>query len=227
MKKETGKRSLKDQFVKQIMDDVLTDRYSIGEKLPTEREFAMQLDISRTVIHAGLEQLEANGVVQREGHGWVVADYKSKGKMPIIDAILTGGGVMSDHLLEDFIRARALFESETARLAALNRSNDDLYKIYMLIREGHDLEDGDVEALANLEFRFHCQIAAASGNTLYPILMNSMEDTVTPLLLERYCKKMKKSDILLLQERLFEAIQEKDPERAVQAMNNIFDHRLS
>ncbi len=226
MEKETKKELLKDKFVEEITNGVISGRYPIGSKLPPERELALKMGISRTVVRSGMAELAANGVIRQLGRqGCVVVDYRVDGRMPIVDAILTSGGELSKQILDGYIGARILVESETARLAALHRSNDDLYHMFFIIREGYEVEEGDIKALAKQEFRFHKQIAIACGNVFYPIFINSMENTAIRLLEELYCKNMRKQDILKLQEQLYEAIQEKNPEKSVQAMENIFYHR--
>lgn len=227
MKKKTIKRTLKDQVVDEITSGVVSGKYPIGAKLPPERELAEQMGISRTAVRSGLAELAASGVIRQQGRqGCIVVDYRIDGKMPIINAILTGRGGMSKQILEGYLGARILIESETARLSALNRSNDDLYQMFTIIREGYSIADGDIKALARQEYRFHKQVAGACGNVFYPILINSLEDTALQLLEEFYCTALSRADILKLQERLYEAIQQKDPDMAVQAMQNMFQHRL-
>lgn len=227
MEKETKKESLKDKFVSEITNGVISGKYPIGSKLPPERELAIQMGISRTVVRSGMAELAANGVIRQQGRqGCTVVDYKTDGRMPVVDAILTSGGELSKQILDGYIGARILVESETARLAALNRSNDDLYHMFLIIQEGRAIEGDDIKALADQEFRFHKQVAIACGNVFYPIFINSMENTAIHLLEELYCRNMHKNEMLKLQERLYEAIQEKNPEKAVQAMENMFYHRL-
>lgn len=227
MQKEPSKETLKDRFVKEITAGVISGKYPIGKKLPPERELSEQMGVSRTVVRNGLDELAANGVIRQQGRqGCIVVDYQTDGRIFIVNAILTGRGEMSQKILEGYLGARVLVESETARLAAVNRTNDDLYKLFSIIREGHEIADGDIKSLAEQEYRFHKQVAVSCGNVFYPILINSLENTALRLLEEYYCRSMKRSDILKLQENLYEAIQERNPDNAVRAMQNMFDHRL-
>ncbi len=43
--------SLKEVFVARFEDLILSGKLSIGQKLPSERELAMQLNVSRPVVH--------------------------------------------------------------------------------------------------------------------------------------------------------------------------------
>lgn len=227
MQKRAKKPTLKERVVSEITSGVISGKYPIGSRLPAERELAEQLSISRTVVRSALAELASSGVIHQNGRqGCTVADYHTDGRMPIVSAILTCEGEVSEHILQGYLGARVLIESETARLAALNRSNDDLYRMFTVIRKGHELPEGDLSALARQEFRFHKEVALASGNAFYPILINSHESLALKLLERMYCAAMSRADILRLQEGLYNAIQERDPDRAVQAMHNMFEHRL-
>lgn len=226
MENRTKSISLKDQFVSEITKGIISGKYAVGERLPAERVLAEQMGISRTVVRSGLAELAADGVIRQEGHrSAVVVDYRTDGKMPIVEAILTSGAPFSQQILDGYLGARILIETETARLAALNRTNDDLYQLFTIIRQGAEIPEGDIKELSRQEYRFHKQVAVACGNVFYPIFINSMENTALRLLEEMYCTDMSKRDILKLQENLYEAILERDPEKAVQAIQNMFYHR--
>lgn len=228
MSKDSENTSLRDKFIDEITTGIISGKYPIGEKLPPEREMAKSMGISRTVIHSGLSALAADGLVElKERQGCVVVDYRINGKMPLIDAIALSEGDMAQSVLRDFLQARVLIESETAKLAAKNRSNDDLYQLFTILRQIGDTPDDDSAALAELVFRFHKWVTVASGNTFYTLCYNSMEKTITKLYREMYCLKMKKSDIQRQHEDLYEAILERMPDKAVDEVYNVVNHKLT
>ena len=51
--------SLKDLFVRQLRDAILSGELPIGTQLPVERELARQMQVSRAVVNGGLSQLAA------------------------------------------------------------------------------------------------------------------------------------------------------------------------
>ena len=140
------KETLKDQFVNTITRGVISGKYPIGKRLPPERALAAEMGISRTVVRSGLAELAANGVVRQAGRqGCIVVDYRTDGRLPIVNAILTSGGEMSQQVLEGYLGARILIESETARLAALNRTNEDLFELFKIIpRSARLIFDEDI-----------------------------------------------------------------------------------
>ena len=53
--------SIKELFVQQLEGMILSGQLQPGEKLPTERELADEMKISKTVVHEGLRELHRLG----------------------------------------------------------------------------------------------------------------------------------------------------------------------
>ena len=67
--------STADEAVRQIEFLLLDGVLSSGDRLPSERELADQLSISRPVLRDALKELESRGLVEsRHGGGTFVAD---------------------------------------------------------------------------------------------------------------------------------------------------------
>ena len=56
--------SMTDLFVQQIENMILSGELAIGEQLPPARELAVKMGVSRTVVTAGLVELEKLGFVE-------------------------------------------------------------------------------------------------------------------------------------------------------------------
>ena len=56
--------SMTDLFVQQIENMILSGELAIGEQLPPARELSVKMGVSRTVISAGLVELEKLGFVE-------------------------------------------------------------------------------------------------------------------------------------------------------------------
>ena len=50
--------SLKDLFVKELENKILSGELKVGDKLPSERELASSMQVSRAVVNAGIAELE-------------------------------------------------------------------------------------------------------------------------------------------------------------------------
>ena len=72
--------SLKDIFIKRFEELILSGTFPVGQKLPSERELAFQLGVSRPVVHEGLVDLAAKGMVTLIPRvGTIVNDYRQEG----------------------------------------------------------------------------------------------------------------------------------------------------
>ena len=49
--------SLKDLFVKELENKILSGELKVGDKLPSERELASSMQVSRAVVNAGIAEL--------------------------------------------------------------------------------------------------------------------------------------------------------------------------
>ena len=56
--------SLTDLFVQQIENMILSGELSIGEQLPPVRDLSAKMGVSRSVINAGLVELEKLGFIE-------------------------------------------------------------------------------------------------------------------------------------------------------------------
>lgn len=56
--------SMKELFIKEIEALILSGQLKVGEKLPTERELADEMKISRTIVNLGLSELKNKGFIE-------------------------------------------------------------------------------------------------------------------------------------------------------------------
>ena len=86
--------SLRDLFVKTIQDAIISGELKIGEVLPTEREFAEQMNVSRSVVNSGLNELKNRGFIEiKPRKGAVVADYIYTGNINTLTALMEYRGI--------------------------------------------------------------------------------------------------------------------------------------
>ena len=50
--------TIKELFMDKMIDLILSGKLEAGEKLPTERELAESMRVSKTIVHLGLTELE-------------------------------------------------------------------------------------------------------------------------------------------------------------------------
>lgn len=138
-----------------------------GQRLPTERELAAQLGISRSSMREAIRALTVLGVLEaRHGSGIYVTQLQA-------GDLLETFGVVADlsrgSRLVELLEVRRILESTAAALAAARITPEQL----ALVEEhlaGMNATDDPEEILAH-DLAFHRVVAAAAGNeTLAAIL---------------------------------------------------------
>ena len=214
---------LKDVFIARFEELILSGKLAIGEKLPSERELALQLGVSRPVVHEGLMELTFRGLVSMKPRvGAVVADYRKQGSLALLTSLLNyhRDGI-EPNLLASLLDMRRLIEVENARLAALNRDKDHLRALRVLLERE---EAAEIDRIAGLDFDFHHQIAMATGNMIYPLLLNSFRDLYTSLSGRFFSDPEVVPEVFAFHGKLIEAIEKKNSKTAVKVMKRLLDH---
>jgi GntR family transcriptional repressor for pyruvate dehydrogenase complex len=186
-----------------------------GDRLPPERTLAGEIGISRPSLRLGLRKLAAMGVVEaRHGSGtYITAGPLTLASEPLqLAAALHGLG--SDELFE----ARRLLEVGVAALAAERASGEQLAAIADEVTGMFASLSEPREHLIH-DIRFHRAVAAAANNAA----IGALVEMVAELFLEFRRRTIEgAADLRESAEhhrRIYQAIRERDPERARAAMN--------
>ena len=218
--------SLTDIFIRRFEELILSEKISIGDKLLSERELAMQLGVSRSVVHEGLIELEARGLVKMKPRaGTIVSDYRRNGSLTLLNSLVEySSGKLGPEILESMLRMRVLFETETAALAALHRTVEHIEEFNFIIAEEKSIVRTDVEKISSLDFDFHLLVAISSGNLVYPMMLNSFKEVYTNLTRAFFSDSSLVESVFEQHEKLFRAIEKKDEKAAVKIMRAIIAH---
>jgi DNA-binding GntR family transcriptional regulator len=129
---------------------------SPGQRL-TERGLEAEFAASRTPVRAALLRLDTEGLVQREGRGWIVSPID-------LDE------------LDSLAEYRAAIETATVRLACERAGDDDLDGALELLESFHATADDD--GAPHPATDFHIELAILAGN---PFLVAALRDVMTRL----------------------------------------------
>jgi DNA-binding FadR family transcriptional regulator len=161
--------------------DLISDRidqglFPIGTLLPSERDLAEQLGVSRTSVREGLIALEVSGKVSiLVGHGVQVLEAIPQPDPAGTDVDMADWDIGPIQLME----ARLHVELKTAELAAINRTEANLERMKQAI----ELQAG-AELVGDSQYRdgdrdFHVEIARAGGNAAYAFVVASLWDKLS------------------------------------------------
>ena len=147
--------SMTDLFVQQIENMILSGELAIGEQLPPARELAVKMGVSRTVVTAGLVELEKLGFVEiKPRQGVYVCDYRRRGTMETLVAIMRyNGGALRKNEVRSLLETRDAMESMCMRLVVECADTAALEALAPILESIRASRDND-EAAENI-FLFH------------------------------------------------------------------------
>jgi len=220
-----GAVSLKREFIGRFEGLILSGKLAIGQRLLPEREIASQLGVSRPVVHEGLLELAARGLVTiRSRHGAIVSDYRTQGSVTMLASLLAyQQGELDPSLVAGLIDMRLLFETETTRCAAINRTDKQLVQLNLLIEREKAVPEADVAEVTSLDFQFHHLVALASGNPVYAMLMKSFEPAYTNLSSRFFAVPGMATGVVEGHETLVGLIEQRDAQGAVIVMRSLLE----
>lgn len=218
--------SLKDVFVLRFEELILSGKFKIGQKLPSERELALQLGVSRPVVHEGLVELASRGLVSlKPRFGATVNDYRKEGSITLLASLIQyQKGKLEPELLESLLQLRLLLEPAFARFAAQNRTQAQVRKFYSIIEKEDAADCRNTQKITDLDFEFHLLIAVASGNTVYPLLLNSFRPVYTNLSGQFFKDPRVTAAVHQYHKDMVKAIEAGDGRKAISVMNEILHH---
>jgi GntR family transcriptional regulator, transcriptional repressor for pyruvate dehydrogenase complex len=219
-------RGKREGFITRLEELILSGRFPPGERLPPERELAEGLGASRPVVHAALGELAGRGLLRIESRrGAFVADWRREGSIEMLLSIMRyAGGEISPGVFDSLLELRLLFEVETARLAALRRSAGQVQELERVLARERLLVYEGPRDVTLLDYDFHLAVAIASGNYMYPLIMNSMKRIYETILDRFYVDESVVPRIFGLHRELVSAIAESKERKAVEVMRRILEY---
>ena len=156
----------------QIESLILRGVLKPGERLPSERDLAEQLDVSRPSLRSALSEMECSGlIVTRPGSGAYVAEILGS----VFSAPLVGLFSSHEEALFDYLSFRKDMEGLAAERAARLGSETDLKiiaAIFEKMEKAHCRRSSKEEA--DLDADFHMAIIEASHNVVMLHMMRAM-----------------------------------------------------
>lgn len=166
--------TLSTRVIRQIEDLILQKKLKPGDRLPSERDLAEQLAVSRTVVREAIRSLVAKGLLKvRPGIGATIRQPSAATVTESVHLFLrTGGAELTYNKVHEI---RRVLEIEIAGLAAQRRTADDLVQLERILGGMAALDD-DRERFAETDVKFHAALAEATQNELFSLLLDSIAD---------------------------------------------------
>jgi GntR family transcriptional regulator, transcriptional repressor for pyruvate dehydrogenase complex len=207
--------TMSQDITEKLMRRIVNGRYEVGSRLPTERELAVEFDVTRHVVREALKRLEAVGLVRiRQGSGIYVENLPLTGGVELFDVLLMNDdGSINLPLLNDILEFRGHMFRVVVRLAAVRRTPEELLGIRkaLLERRAHPDDAARIEEIILRIFRL---ITQATHNRVYELIFNTMGRISVRLgaLIDIPLMGFEQTQAIL--ERIMDAFDHKDEEMA-------------
>lgn len=201
---------LYEQLVRRLLDHIEEAELVPGQQLPSERELAARLGVSRTSVRQALVALEVQGIVgRRHGGGTFLVSSDRQDTVAVLRK--------RRQRLPDVLEAREALEVKIAELAATRRTDDDLAAITTALDTmAADIEAGGYGVAGDAQF--HAAVAAAAHNQLLVDIMAQLSDRITETRIESLTQPGRPHRSLAGHRRIADAIAAGDGRKAASAM---------
>lgn len=203
--------SLKDLFIQQIQTMILSGELSIGEKLPVEREIAQSMQISKTVVNSGIQELAKQGfltILPRKGT--FVADYIKNGTIETAIAIMKYGSINKEYV-RSTLELRIVLFNLALETVVERCSEEDIRQLENIVTCIKDTKS--IKEQVELLYSFDMNLVSLSNNLLIPILLTSFK-VPNNILYEKYINYNGISPLIERSQNIIKALKERDVSKA-------------
>jgi len=207
-------RRIYEEIVEQIRLLVSEGHVKAGDRLPSERDLAERLQVSRASVREALSALEMMGLLEiRSGEGTYIKQVNIDSVVAPLAWVLS---MEKDTILE-LLEVRKILETQAAVLAAERAEPEEIMEMRDALEEmNKDLQAGRLGDSS--DHSFHYAIARGTRNKILIRLMNAISDTMYQTLKASRTKLYEKEGVpeklYKEHEAIFCAIETKDPDKA-------------
>lgn len=155
--------SLGTQVVRELRSYIQARGLSVGDRLPTERDLAEALGVSRTTVREAMNSLESVGIVERKPRRGTTLGTVN---LSLLSEILRFSMVRSRSDLEDLLAVRRLLEVNMLPMIVANATDGDWTRMEEANRR-LEVEIGEVgtwQHAVEADLAFHRALLTATGN---------------------------------------------------------------
>ena len=211
------KLSVRETFVREIENRILSGELKPGDRLPTSREMCAQMGVSLTIVNAGVAELQNKGFVEvKPRHGVYVTDYRISGNPAMLSAILEyNGGRLNAHDVRSFCETRLAMDPLVSELAVERATEKDLEEWGELLKQLRQEQDRKTFCVLITEFIY--RLYRMSDNFLLGMLYHC---TMEPQqrMYQQFIEKNGTDAVIRNAEEIFRYVSERNAAAAAACM---------
>jgi DNA-binding FadR family transcriptional regulator len=219
---ESGKRSVREALLQQLIDKIISGEMAEGSTLPNEAELTDRFGVSRTTLREAMQHLSALGMIRsRTRAGTTILPRENWNYLDplVLDATLKFG--TDDRFYTSLIDARLLLEPAAAAQAASNATARQLFQISKSFEDMVEANARDTEAWSRADLEFHTAIINASGNWVYRQFATAIRAALLASFRLTNRASQSHEQAILKHQEVLEAIRMRQPDAARHAMEKL------
>lgn len=178
----------KELFIKKMQEMILSGELEPGSRIPSERELAEGMGVSRTVINSGISTLVDQGFLRvQPRQGTFVTDYRREGSLKTFRAILElKGDILSDEDIRSILEIRWGLSQITLKHAIERASDEEMEGLSVCLNHLKEAKTPMEAAEASFEFQWNLSVIGKS-DILTALIVSFKPAVIT--LWQRFCRK--------------------------------------
>jgi DNA-binding FadR family transcriptional regulator len=215
-----ARRAVPDQVFEQLLVEVIDGGLRPGEALPSERELAETLGVSRAAVREALQRLTQTRLVEvRHGGSTKVRDFRRAAGLDLLGSLLVRDGSIDPAVARSILEARLAVGPAVASLAAQRRPHgieSQMTRALDALAAEREPVGWQLAALA-----FWDVVVDAADSIVFQLMFNSLRATYEPTIEVLAALMSGELDQLAAYRALADAIVTGDPSSARAAAEEV------
>ncbi len=155
-----------------LINAIIAGDFAINTALPSERDLARQLGVTRPTLREGLQRLARDGWIEiRHGKPTRVRDYWHEGNLAVLGTIARHQDQLPAEFVPNLLQVRELLAPAYARLAVKRSAK----RVAEFLAGYQNLADTP-DTFAQADWELHQFLTIESGNPVFTLILNGFKE---------------------------------------------------
>ncbi len=194
----------------ELLNAILDGTFPINSSLPSERDLADQLGVTRPTLREALQRLARDGWLDiQQGKSTRIRDYWQEGSLATLSALAASPHHQSPDFVAYLLEIRLLLAPTYTR-QALEAASSQIAAFL----KGADLRSGEPAAFAAFDWELHHKLTGYARNPIFQLLLNGFEELYAQMGRTYFSFEECRSESQKFYRRLLECAESCDLDRA-------------